>query len=390
MASNSDGQEPPKGGVSTDDDGWGDASELEKPAPDVAVEEDPTNLDEKVARLHRETGTHLVPAQPAAPQAGGEAPASTVPASNDDAPQWEPEPVDLPPPSSDMLAAAGIHKTSTSSDDQPVASERSRLTTKQLAFLIGAGVLMVIIAAIAIAGWFNHQNYYLVCGTDAIRAQQGDFWPWGQSDLEGERFRPIPVPGEVLCEDIHFGSEEELEEAFLAALLDRTTAMLTSGDAETVDRAEKQIEQLFLLTRTEEHRAQRQKAQRLQGDVSYWRGYAAVEQAKKLLLESAKQFEDAATRRPRHSTDAHTWSKYARKIGEELGAGPSELRDKPESRPTYEPVESPIHEGQSPIEEPKTPAGSDAGTAFPATAPPADASPPPPPDAGLPKGGVLL
>ncbi|MCP4447322.1 MAG: hypothetical protein GY811_18535 [Myxococcales bacterium] len=329
-----------------------------------------------------------------------------VSAVDEDAPQWAP-PVEpdksldeqpLPAPSSDMLAAAGViakRNSAPKTKKQKPKKERPTgpgLARKQKIKLIAGAVLLVMAGVGAILGWLNNQNYYLVCGTKSIRAEQGRFWPTGQKSLPGPSFRPILVPSSALCQSQSFEDRADLETAFLGALLEQSTKLLTTGGVEQVSNAEKQLEQALLLTRDPQRAAERELAEHLKGDVAYWRGASEVERAVERLLTGATEFEDAATKRPRHSSDASSWAEHARYIAEEIDKGPRSLR-KDEA-----PKEKPHFEGLPQADDREKPTGAphpdvaaessniDAGVP---TESPADADIPPV-DAALPTGGVLL
>ncbi len=324
--------------------------------------------------------------------------------SDEDAPQWATVPSPIGPadeqpisaPSSDMLAAAGVIASKTS---DPRARKRkeprerstgSGLTRKQTIRLIAGAVVLVIAGVGAILGWLNSQNYYLVCGTKSIRAEQGRFWPTGQNALSGPAFRAIAVPSDVVCESTSFESREELELAFLDALLAQSTRLLTSGGSEQVTVAEAQLEQALLLTREPERAEQRELAERLQGDVSYWRGAADVQRAVEVLELGATSFEEAAAKRPRHSSDASAWAEHARFIAEEIDKGPRSLRanEAPKEKPHFSGLTDPKAQLKPQTDASGVPEAPPIDAGVP-TAPPADADVPPI-DAALPRGGVLL
>tara|TARA_R110002073_G_scaffold225022_8_gene385453 strand:- start:2281 stop:3678 length:1398 start_codon:yes stop_codon:yes gene_type:complete len=337
------------------------------------------------------------------------APEPSTSVDDEDAPQWSaPSPAKnptetmaVPAPSSDMLAVADViakKKSDPKAKKRKEPVERntsSGLTRKQLIRLIAGAVLLVITGVGAILGWLNSQNYYLVCGTKNIRAEQGRFWPTGQNPLPGPAFRPISVPSDALCQSTSFDSRAELELAFLDALLKQSTKLLTSGGSEQVSVAEAQLDQALLLTREPERAEQRELAERLQGDVSYWRGAAEIQRAAEVLQVGASNFEEAAGKRPRHSSDAQAWAEHARFIAEEIDKGPRSLRadEAPKEKPHFggltAPIVAPITPGKTqPESSGPGPEASPIDAGVP-TAAPADADVPPI-DAALPRGGVLL
>ncbi len=279
----------------------------------------------------------------------------------------------------------------------------TKLTRRQQFFFIGSAVLLVLSAVIAILGWRNSKHFYLVCSQSTITAQQGSFWPYGRDQLPGDAFDAIE--GTHPCTSQHYEKRADLEEAFLAALIEQATRLLKNGDAEHVASAEKQLQQALLLSRNPERGEAREMAERLQGDVSYWRGAAEIAKVLQTLGTSASFFEEAATKRPRHSNDANAWAEHARFIGSEIDKGPRELRkdESPQEEPHFRGLSDPTEDeggDQDPAgdddepegddDEPEDPEEADAAPAV----TPIDAGTPdsatPIPDAALPTGGVLL
>jgi hypothetical protein len=428
-----------------DDDGWGDAGEAaETPEPEAPpTPVDPANLEERVAALREKRESAKVVVQesataatesepPAAVQTYPETPSVQTypetpsvqtypetpvqqtyspttasseypvaePVASDDAPPWTPDSQELPPPPSDLLAAS---KVLAEKENEPSARKRrklekrkerdprTQLTRRQQLTLIGGAALFILASVGAVLGWMNNQRYYLVCGTRSITAEQGSFWPWGRARLPGEAFGAIE--GDHPCTGLEFDNRSELEEAFLDALIEQATRLLTSGDPDKVASAEQQLVQALLLSRDPERGKKRAMAERLQGDVSYWRGAAEIQNALEVLSSSAGYFEEAATKRPRHSNDASAWAEHARYIGSEIDKGPKSLRkdESPKEEPHFQGLTPP-----PPVAEDPKPDDPPAVNTSKVAEPPVDAGmaqeppPPPPADAGLPKGGVLL
>ncbi|MBL4633944.1 MAG: hypothetical protein JKY56_08730 [Kofleriaceae bacterium] len=340
---------------------------------------------------------------------------------DEDAPQWSRDDIELPAPSSDMLAAAGV----LAEKEDPKAEKRrkkrlrgprTQLTQRQQIIMIGGAAAVVVVGIGALLGYFNSKHYYFVCDTDGIRAEQGRFWPWGQSPLSGPAFREIRIPKDVLCTSREYDSHAELEDAFLSALLSQATTLLSSGDSDQVSEAAQQLEQALLLTRDPERSKERNLAKRLQGDVLYWHGAAEIEQAIRSLKAAAEQFKKATAKRPRHSSDANPWAEHALYLQEELDKGPRSLRkdESPKDEPHFQGLSDPKpdtradaqprtpdqdvwpSDGLQPDKPDETPASQpnggttlDAGTGSADGSHSTDANSPRP-DAGLPKGGVLL
>ena len=163
--------------------------------------------------------------------------------------------------------------------------------------------------------------------------------------------------------------------------------------------AEQQLEQALLLTRDPTRSEERAEVLRLQGDVSYWRAAAEMERALEILRSSARLFEEAASKRPKHSTDASPWAEHALFISSEIDKGPRSLRkdDSPKEKPHFQGLSQEAKPGVTPTvtplpepgEEPEAAAAPvpDAGVPSSGQVP---TEPAPVPDAALPQGGVLL
>jgi hypothetical protein len=237
-------------------------------------------------------------------------------------------------------------------------------------------------------GWFHSRDYYLICGTDQIRAERGRYWPWGTTALEGDAWKPIPIGADARCAEREFKTQEELEQAFLDVLVDRASRELAPGPPHSVDQTAAELNQALLLTRSEQHSDQRRVLERLLGDVEYWRAQAELDKALGVLEQAADRFDSAAARNPRHQRHAGTWAEYLRRLKAELKAGPDALRQRTGETPaTGEPPR--IHEpapatGNSTSRTPDRPAETNGNPTE-----PVDASPSPD-DSHLPRGGVLL
>jgi hypothetical protein len=164
-------------------------------------------------------------------------------------------------------------------------------------------------------------------------------------------------------------------------LLDQATGLLTAREVTQVDDAEALLKQALLLTRppedepaklAAERNEHHKEIERLLGDVSYWRAQAKVLDAATALTGAAKQFDDAAAQHPRHVADAPAWASYARRLAQELHAGPA--GDRPSTGAPAAPA---------------APTTAPAGKELPVE-PDAPAAVAPTIDAGVPPGGVLL
>ncbi|MBT8495929.1 MAG: hypothetical protein KJO07_22990, partial [Deltaproteobacteria bacterium] len=238
-------------------------------------------------------------------------------------------------------------------------------------------VILVAVAGIGTLSYLNSQRYYFVCHSKKITAERGRLFPLGQTELDGDEWRAISIDPAFDCKDSEVGSEDALAEKFAQVLLERADDSLGQEDAD-VDEIDKQLSQALLLTRGGKSR--RKRVERLRGDVAYRRALASVQEARASLETAAKTFDDAATKRPIHASDASGWSKFAAEIGKRLDRGPHDLcPDCAEAGLSVPPVAIP-----GPPDGPATPAqpgGQNPDAGVPASGP--DAAPPS-------RGGVLL
>lgn len=278
-------------------------------------------------------------------------------------------------------------------DDEPreKKSRRKTIVISALVTLVGLAI-----AALVFLGRANAERYLIVCNADHVSAEQGRaFPPWGSHPISGAQWREITLPANAECKPKETDEPEELAKWYLEVLVDRASSTLTSrnlleqipkagvggaaASANPLDLVGAQLEQALLLARAPERRDQRKEIERLQGDVEYWRAAARAREAAAALAEAAKQFDAAAALRPRHVDDASAWATFARKVADELHAGPNGAPPAP-PLPGALPAEphTLAPPGTALPVEPLPSPGSDAN---------ATASPP---DAGIPSGGVLL
>lgn len=204
---------------------------------------------------------------------------------------------------------------------------RTAITVAVVSLIAG-----VTIGALVLLGRANSSHYVLACEAERAVAQQGrSFPPWGTRALEGEAWRPLKIVPETRCQPHETDDVLDLQRRYLAMLLEQATALLTAREVTKLDDAESLLKQAMLLTRPAEHepapkaaeRAERHKdVERLLGDVTYWRAAGKLRDAAAALADAAKQFDTASEQRPRHMSDAPAWASYARKLVEELHAGP--------------------------------------------------------------------
>jgi hypothetical protein len=303
-------------------------------------------------------------------------------------------------PRSEPLAAAAHKRRAHDGDDD--GPPRNRKTIVASALSITAGLA---IAALVFVGRANSDRYLLVCEAARAVPQQGrSFPPWGTRALGGEPWKPLQIAPETRCQPHETDDPLDLERFYLAMILDQATALLTAREVTKLDDAEALLKQALLLTRPPEHESEElanernerhKEIERMLGDVTYWRASARLHDAEAALTEAAKQFDSAAAQHPRHVSDASAWATYARKLAQELHAGPAgpagPAGAPPSTSPAVPSAASPaIAPAAPPAEHPNVPVGValpiEPGTGR-ADEP---AATPAPPDAGTPTGGVLL
>jgi hypothetical protein len=283
-------------------------------------------------------------------------------------------------------------------DDDDVSRPRNRKAVLVAAASLAVGVA---IATLVILGHFNSARYLLACEAERAVPEQGrTFPPWGTHALDGEAWKPLKIAPETRCQARETDDVLVIERLYLAMLLDQAAGLLTAREVTRIDDAEALLKQALLLTRPPEEepaklaaeRSERHKEiEQLLGDVGYWRAQAKLRDAAAALTEAAKQLDRAAAQHPRHVTDAPAWASYARRLAEELHAGPAGATP---AAGASGPSPAPAAPASSAAEHPIAP----AGTALPIEPDKGSASEPPaavPPtvDAGVsppPTGGVLL
>lgn len=302
----------------------------------------------------------------------------------------EPSPNQFPPPAADdavlpaaadLQDAVGAPKRRRREPEPPLdpddpVSPTGRRTRVIAGLSLVAGIGVV---ALIFLGRANSDRYMVTCSTDRMTPEQGrSFPPWGTRPIPGPEWKPIALPANAECTEHETDSLAELEKLYLDKLVDRASTALTSktlldkqGSAAPLDAVSDELTQALLLARSPERRDQRKEIERLQGDVTYWRATLRLRDAQAALLDAAKQFDAAAALRPRHVTDADAWATFARRLTDELHAGPNGT--------------APEAVAPTPTETPRAPLGS----ALPVE-PTEPSEPPPPVDAGVPTGGVLL
>jgi len=269
------------------------------------------------------------------------------------------------------------------------------------------------IAVVAILGHLNSDRYLLACEAERAVPQQGRaFPPWGTRALDGDAWIPLKITPDTRCQPHETDDPLTLERQYLAMLLEQASALLTAREVTKLDEAEALLKQSLLLTRpperepasfAKERNQRHDDVQRLLGDVTYGRASAKLRDAAAALTDAAKQFDSAAAQHPRHATDASAWASYARKLAQDLHAGPTGAATPPASpaasssssaAPTPQRPDHPAEHPDAPagVTLPVEPAGAAAPT--PSAEPPTVTAPavaaPPPVDAGPPTGGVLL
>jgi hypothetical protein len=240
-----------------------------------------------------------------------------------------------------------------------------------------AATIAAAVAVLVVLGQLHARRHVLRCGAKAITAERGrSFPPWGWERLGGPAWRPITIPPGAECTERETDDLAQLEGWFLEHLTEQATAKLSGASPGDVDRAEAELEQALLLSRSPERRDLRKELERLRGDVTYWRAAAKVKSAAATLADAAAAFDAAAAQRPRHASDPSRWATFVRSLAATLEAGPDGTGAPPPTPTPNRPL-------------------APRGVALPVEAPPATASPDGgvPPDAAardLPTGGVLM
>ena len=280
-------------------------------------------------------------------------------------------------------------------DDEP-RPPRNRKTLAILALGIAGGLGII---ALVILGRLNSDRYLLACEPERAVPEQGrGFPPWGSHALDGDAWKPLKITPETRCQPHETDEPQTLARVYLAMILDQATALLSAREVTRVDDAEALLKQALLLTRPPEHESEalatertehHKEVERMLGDVTYWRASAKLRDASAALADAARQFEAAAAQHPRHVSDASAWATYTRKLAGDLTAGPggAALSGSPGASAPASPAAAPTAAAPLTGEHPTIPAGIalPVEPARPTAAPVA-----PPPDAGVPTGGVLL
>jgi hypothetical protein len=278
-------------------------------------------------------------------------------------------------------------------------------SSRALPIALAATALLVVVTVLGGLGWRNRRDYFLVCRAEAITAERGRFWPWGRTALEDPRWQAVQIAPATECRDQTFASEEQLQEAFVGALLRETSRLLSTSEPAPIELAEKQLKQALLLSRAPRQRRRREHIQRLQGDVEYQRGRAELRTAATALERALTHLREANRRHGWQSSAATAWADVAAHTLHLLQAGPEAAPRSmlgpsppeplgPDLPPDWRPDGAPP---AVPPSQAVTPAGG-APTAHPVPSAPAAEAPglplaPPensPGSANQPGGGVLL
>lgn len=301
-------------------------------------------------------------------------------------------------PASGLATQASRKHRDDDDDDDALRPPRNRKTIVVSAFSIVAGLA---IAGLALLGRANSDRYLLACEAERAVPEQGRaFPPWGTRAMAGEAWRPLKIAPETRCQPHETDEPLALERLYLGMILDQATGLLTAREVTKLDDAEALLKQALLLTRPPAQEAEKlanernehhKEIERMLGDVTYWRASARLRDAQAALADAAKQFDSAAAQHPRHVSDAAAWAAYARKLVQELHAGPAGAA--PSTSPPVPPVPPAVSPAIPSAEHPNVPVGV-ALPIEPGTAGQGSAGEPPPtlapPDAGVPTGGVLL
>lgn len=344
------------------------ASDDDVPAPIAA-----TSRDDDAAPA---VSPDAAPTSLAALQAAVADPAPATPASERLAP-IPAAPTRGEPPAPPRPTTTPPRKRAATDDDNDDGAPRVR---RRWPLIVAAiGTVVAAIAVLVVLGKVHAQRYAMRCGAKTITAERGrSFPPWGYERLGGAAWKPIAIPPGAECTSRETDDVVELEGWFLAHLTEQAQSKLEGAVPGDVDRAELELEQALLLSRSPERRDLRKELERLRGDVTYWRAAAKVKAATVTLADAAQAFDDAAAQRPRHASDPARWATFVRSLAASLAAGPDGTGQAPPT-PTAAPSRPLAPPGVAlPVEPPVMLEAVDAGV-------PADAN-----ARGLPTGGVLM
>lgn len=266
-------------------------------------------------------------------------------------------------------------------DGEPPGKNRKTMIVIGAALVVGVGI-----SALVLLGRVNTARYFVNCtATEAVAERGRAFPPWGTKPLSGAEWKAIALPPNAQCKSDEVDDRTKLEARFLDLLIERTSAALAARnlvEADTddpkkspLDAIAAQLEQALLLSRGPERSDQRKQVERMLGDVQYWRASLRLRDANAALVDASRQFDAAALLRPMHVSDAGAWAELVRRVSDQLKAGPAGAAAAFPPAPTGDP-RNPAPQGAALPVEPAPAAGND--------------TPPTPPDAGVPTGGVLL
>ncbi|HEX4416688.1 MAG TPA: hypothetical protein VH165_02265 [Kofleriaceae bacterium] len=272
-------------------------------------------------------------------------------------------------------------------DDPHPAHSRRAVAVAVLSLAVGVGIVTLVFL-----GRANSDRYLLTCEAERAVPRHGRaFPPWGTRALDGDAWRPLKIAPETRCLARETDDPHVLERWYLDMILEAVTAQLTAREITKLDDTEALLKQGLLLTRPATGEAETVAAERtdhhkdierLLGDVAYWRASARLREAANVLTDAARQFDSAAAQHPRHVIDAALWASYARKLADQLHAGPAGGMPGAASAPLAPSADLAAHPvappGTALPVEPERPSSAEPGPLA------------PPPDAGVPTGGVLL
>ena len=345
--------------------------------------------EEGEGRRTSDVGLRSEEAEPTEAAAPDLAPESEVQSPKSEVPSEEPL---LPPYNPDVLRdAVGAARRASLDDDDDDEPRVPPLPGRRRTVMISIAITLVglAIAALIFLGRANASRYLITCSAERVVAEQGRaFPPWGSRAMTGAEWHAIALPPDAACKPRETEEPAELAHWYYDIVVERASSALTAkslldsipkaGAAATsstpqdpLDTVAAQLDQALLLARIFDGADQRKEVERLQGDLEYWRATVRLRDASQAMLDAAKQFDEAAARRPRHVDDAAAWATFVRGLAEELRTGPHGAP--PATAPNAPPSTAP------------------PGTALPVEPPPSPpAALPPAPDAGVPSGGVLL
>jgi len=232
----------------------------------------------------------------------------------------------------ELRAAVGVapRPRGAGSTEQDI-DEPPRWTSRRILIAAAAGVVVVGVGILVVAGQINRDRYVLTCEAERAVPEQGrSVPPWGTRAMTGEPWRPLAITRETRCRPLDTDDVLVLERAYLAMVIGQAAELLTAREVTKLDAAEALLQQALLLSRppvteppplAKQRSEQHELVERMLGDVAYGRATAKLREAAAALGEAARLYDTAATQRPRYTSDAAAASAYVRALARELHTG---------------------------------------------------------------------